>query len=63
MQTPKAMKAALSIDSMGVKIDCMNGKIDHMSGKIDNISSKPNTLSTNMAREIVKLRKNGFLQW
>ena len=57
-----------SINGIGGKIDCMNGKIDHMSGKIDhmsgkidNMSSKLDALPRNMAREIVKLRKNGFL--
>lgn len=64
-----------SMDGMSGKIDKMSGKIDNMSGKIDNMSAdikdmtstftdmdaKLDTLPKNMAKEIVKLKKNGFL--
>jgi acylphosphatase len=38
----------------------LKGSIDGMSVKIDNMSSKLDSLPKNMAKEIIKLRKNGF---
>lgn len=63
------------IDGVSGKIDGMSGKIDHMSGNIDNMNSsiqgmsskldsidtKLDTLPKNMAKEIVNLKKSGFL--
>lgn len=50
-----------SIDSMSSKIDSAGSKIDGMSREIGNMNSKLDTLPGNMAREIAKLKKNGFL--
>jgi acylphosphatase len=50
-----------SIDGIGGRINCIGVKIDCMNGKIDNMTSKLDALPRNMAREMVKLRKNGFL--
>ena len=49
------------MDSLCGKVDGLGGKIDGLGGKIDNMSSKLETLPENMAREIVKLKKNGVL--
>jgi peptidoglycan hydrolase CwlO-like protein len=49
------------IDGMGSKIDSMSGKIEGMGSKIDHMSSKLDTLPKDMARELAKLKKNGFL--
>lgn len=46
---------------MKSSIDSMSGKIDGMGSKIDHMSSKLDTLPEDMARELVKLKKNGFL--
>lgn len=52
------------IDGLGCKIDDMstglNSKLDGVSSKLDGIGSKLDTLPKNMAKEIVKLKKNGF---
>ena len=59
------MEMKSSIDEMSGKIDLMSGKIDNMSSginsKLDSIDSKFDTLPRNMAKEIVKLKKNGFI--
>jgi hypothetical protein len=39
----------------------MSGKIEGMGSKIDHMSSKLDTLPKDMARELAKLKKNGFL--
>jgi len=50
----------VGLDMKG-SIDSMSGKIDGMGSKIDHMSSKLDTLPEDMARELVKLKKNGFL--
>ena len=50
----------VGMDTKG-SIDSMSGKIDGMGSKIDHMSSKFDTLPEDMARELVKLKKNGFL--
>ena len=49
-----------SIDRMASKIGHMSGKLDAVNGKFDVMNSKLDTLPQNMAREIVRLRKEGF---
>ena len=49
-----------SIDGMSSKIGSMDSKLYGMNSTLCSMDSKLDTLPANMAKEIVKLKKNGF---
>lgn len=50
-----------SIDAMSSKIDNMGDDIKGMSSTLNSMDCKLDTLPENMAKEIVRLKKDGFL--
>lgn len=48
------------IGGMDNKLDGMSSKLDGMNSKLDGIGSKLDVLPKNMAKELAKLKKNGF---